>query len=129
MKKTLLIGTFLFLTTAVTVFASCLENSKSVVPDNYLKIMKAADSVSFVMIDPWVEDAKDWMDGYGEVLSKVTIKDKGILQSAYNLFSDPKSFVIRDVVKNCRRAVDEHLPMHGEVVGCRRSGCRGACSR
>lgn len=114
MKKTLLIGTFLFLTTAVTVFASCLENSKSVVPDNYLKIMKTADSVSFVMIDPWVEDAKDWMDGYGEVLSKVTIKDKGILQSAYNLFSDPKSFVIRDVVKNCTHMPDAVIIFHSK---------------
>ena len=104
----------MFLTTAVTVFASCLENSKSVVPENYLKVMKSADSVSFVMIDPWVEDAKDWMDGYGEVLSKVTVKDKGFIQSAYNLFSDPKSFEIHDVVKNCVHMPDAVIIFHSK---------------
>ena len=102
----------MFLMTAVTVFASCLENSKSVVPENYLKVIKSADSVSFVMIDPWVEDAKDWTDGYGEVLSWATIKDKGIIQSAYNLFSDPKAFEIHDVVKNCAHMPDVVIIFH-----------------
>ena len=114
MKRLLLMGTLMFLVTAVTVFASCLENSKSVVPENYLKVIKSADSVSFVMIDPWVEDAKDWMDGYGEVLSWVTIKDKGIIQSAYNLFSDPKSFEIHDVVKNCAHMPDAVIIFHSK---------------
>ena len=101
-------------TTAVTVFAGCLENSKSVVPESYLKVMKTADSVSFVMIDPWVEDAKDWMDGYGEVLSKVTLKDQGIIQSAYELLSAPKSFEIRDVVKNCTHMPDVVIIFHSK---------------
>ena len=114
MKRTLLIGTLMFLTTAVTVFASCLENSKSVVPENYLKVMKSADSVSVVMIDPWVEDAKDWMDGYGEVLSRVTIKDKGFVQSAYNLFSDPTSFEVHDIVKNCAHMPDAVIIFHSK---------------
>lgn len=114
MKKTLLIGMLLFLTTTVTVFGNCLENSKSVVPANYLKVMKSADSVSIVMIDPWVEDAKDWMDGYGEVLSLVTTKDKGIIQSAFTVFSDPKSFEIRDVVKNCTHMPDVVIIFHSK---------------
>ena len=104
----------MFLTTAVTVFAGSLENSKSVVPKNYLKVMEVADSVSIVMIDPWVEDAKDWMDGYGEILSKVTLKDKGIIQSASNLFSDPKSFEIHDVVKNCAHMPDVVIIFHSK---------------
>lgn len=114
MKKTFLIVVLMFFTTAVTVFAGCLENSKSVVPENYLKVMKSADSVSFVMIDPWVEDAKDWMDGYGEVLSQVASKDKEIIQSAYNLFSDPKSFEIHDVVKNCAYMPDVVIIFHSK---------------
>lgn len=115
MKRTLFIGTLMFLcTTAVTVFAGCLENSKSVVPESYLKVMKTADSVSFVMIDPWVEDAKDWMDGYGEVLSKVTLKDQGIILSAYELLSAPKSFEIRDVVKNCTHMPDVVIIFHSK---------------
>lgn len=114
MKRTLLMGTLMFLMTATTVFAGCLENSKSVVPENYLKAMKTADSVSFIMIDPWVEDAKDWMDGYGEVLSKVTIKDKKMIQSAYNLFSDPKSFEKQDIVKNCAHMPDAVIVFHSK---------------
>ena len=104
----------MYLITAVAAFASCPEKGKSVVPENFLKVMKSADSVSFVMIDPWVEDAKDWMDGYGEVLSKVTVKDKGIIQSAFSLFSDPKSFVIRDVVKNCAHMPDAVIIFHSK---------------
>ena len=114
MKKILLIGTLMFLTTAVTVFATSFENGKSVVPENYLKVMNSADSITFIMIDPWVEDAKDWMDGYGEVLSKVTIKDKGIIQSAYTLFSDPKSFEIHDIVKNCAHMPDAVIVFHSK---------------
>lgn len=104
----------MFLSTAVTVFASSLENSKSVVPESYLKVMKSADSVCFVMIDPWVEDAKDWMDGYGEVLNEVTLKDKKIILSAYDLLSDPKSFEIRDVVKNCVHMPDVVIIFHSK---------------
>lgn len=115
MKRTFLIGTLMFLcTTAVTVFAGCLENSKSAVPESYLKVMKTADSVSFVLIDPWVEDAKDWMDGYGEVLNNVTLKDKEIIQSAYNLLSDPKSFEVHDVVKNCAHMPDFVIVFHSK---------------
>lgn len=114
MRKTILFGTLMFLTTALTVFADSSEKSKGVVPESYLKVMKTADSVSFVMIDPWVEDAKDWMDGYGEILSKITLKDKGIIKSAYDLFSDPKSFEIHDLVKNCAHMPDAVIVFHSK---------------
>ena len=119
MKRTVLIGTLMFLCfAAVTVFAACLKDAKSVVPENYLKVMQTADSVSFLLIDPWVEDAKDWMDGYGEVLSKVILKDKATIKLASNLFSAPQSFEIHEMVKNCAHMPDAVIIFHskkGEV--------------
>lgn len=101
MIKKVFWGTLMFLcVSTMTAFAD-KPDKKSVVPENYLKVMEMADSITFLLIDPWVEDATDWMDGYGEILGRVTVKDKEVVKAANSLLGNPESFEVHDVVKNC----------------------------
>ena len=55
---------------------------------------------------------------YGEVLSKVILKDKATIKLASNLFSAPQSFEIHEMVKNCAHMPDAVIIFHskkGEV--------------
>lgn len=114
MKRIFLVGTFLFLcVSAIAVFA---ENSddKSVVAEKYLKVIGSPDSLSVVLIDPWVEDATDWMDGYGEILSTSIVKDVKVVEEVSKLLSDPKSFEIHELVKDCTHMPDAVLIFHSK---------------
>lgn len=119
MKRVFLMGALMFLcASAITVFAETITSGKSVVAEKYLKVIGNADSLSVILIDPWVEDAKDWMDGYGEVLCTLTVKDKKFIDSANKLLSDSKSFEVHEIVKNCMHMPDVVLIFHskkGEV--------------
>ncbi len=115
MKRVFLIGALMFLcASAIAVFAETTTSEKSVVAEKYLKVIGKPDSLSVVLIDPWVEDAKDWMDGYGEVLCTQTVKDKKIIDSANKLLSDPKSFEVHEIVKNCAHMPDVVLVFHSK---------------
>lgn len=115
MKRVFLMGALmLFCASAIAVFAATSNDGKSVVAEKYLKVIGKPDSLSVILIDPWVEDAKDWMDGYGEVLGTTTVKDKKVIGDVGKLLSDPKSFEVHELVKNCVHMPDVVFVFHSK---------------
>lgn len=104
---------------------SCQANQKqsdegtSVVPKMYLDVINKADSVTVLLIDPWSEATDDWMDGYGEVLSSTTSKDKDLKVAFYKTLSNPKAFEIHEMIKDCAFMPDVAVVFHkkkGNVI-------------
>lgn len=113
MKRFFFMGIMFLCASALAVFAES-SSDKSVVAEKYLKVIGHPDSLSVVLIDPWVEDANDWMDGYGEVLCTSTVKDKKVVEEASNLLSDPKSFEPQTLLRNCTHMPDAVLVFHSK---------------
>lgn len=90
------------------------DATKSVIPESYLEAISKSDSVTFIVIDPWSEATEDWMDGYGEILSKITYKDKSLQSECYDVLANPNSFKISNLVKNCTFMPDIAMVFHGK---------------
>lgn len=90
------------------------DNPKSVIPEMYLNAINKSDSVTFIVIDPWSEAMENWLDGYGEILDTKTYKDKKLQSMCYDVFANPKSFKISNLVKNCTFMPDIAIVFHGK---------------
>lgn len=88
------------------------DEKKSVVPASYLNTMKKAQSVTFLLIDPWSESRTDWMDGYGEVLARQECTDTTLKGEWVELLADPASFEQHDMVKECEFMPDMVIIFH-----------------
>ncbi len=88
------------------------ENSKSIIPGMYLDVINKSDSVTFIVIDPWSEATENWMDGYGEILTTKTYKDKKLQVSCSEIFSNPNLFKESNIVKNCTFMPDIAIVFH-----------------
>lgn len=88
------------------------NDKKSVVPTIYLNAMSKADSLTFLLIDPWSESRQDWMNGYGEVLAKQKCTDKAIEKECLKLLTDPASFDVNAMVKECEFMPDMAIIFH-----------------
>jgi len=114
MRK-LLIGLLALVSAASQTYASEMnskKNEKSVVPEMYLNVINKSDSVTFIIIDPWSEATENWMDGYGEVLDTKTYKDEKLQSACYDVLSNPNSFKVRNIVKNCTFKPDIAITFH-----------------
>lgn len=113
--KRFLLGLFVF-----TFIFAChaekksVQDGKSIVPEQYLEVINKADSMTFIMIDPWSEATENWMDGYGEMLCSKTCGNKDFKAEWYNVLSNPKSFEASNLVKNCIFMPDFAIVFHAK---------------
>lgn len=112
MKRFILWGIFLFLFTALSVASTVVTNSSdSNFCDKHRKIMASADSITFMLLDPWVDDTTLKENGYGEVLNRFTTDDKTLLKEAASLLSTLESSGALSM-KNCMHMADVVLSFH-----------------
>ncbi len=93
--------------------------NKSEVPAMYLDGIEKADSLTFLIIDPWSESTDNWMDGYGEVLASKVFSCECMKKLVADTFSNPDAFVKSDIVKNCTFMPDYAIVCHskkGDVI-------------
>lgn len=114
MKRVLNLCVCVLLCSSVWAVGQEKPSGNSVVAQKYLKVINKPDSVSVFLIDPWVEDAQDWMDGYGEVLAKTKVTDKETVCAMQSLLTDPESFEKHDIVKNCAHMPDVVWVFHSK---------------